>query len=122
MGIPSYTERNLLTEEVFKSTLEGQKEIKMYGEALRRMNSELKFIMNYDNMNNFLWNRIETFKPFLLFHFELKEIKKKFNEFVPSERGTAYFKAWEQYLSNIPFQLVPSKLFKIPVPFNISKC
>jgi hypothetical protein len=56
----------------------------MYGEALRRMNSELKFIMNYENMNNFLWNRIETFKPFLLFHFELKEIKRKVNEFVPS--------------------------------------
>jgi hypothetical protein len=69
IGFPSYTERGQLTEEGFRGTLEGQKEIRLYGEALRRINSELKFVMSYDGLTASLWNRIETFKPSLLFHF-----------------------------------------------------
>jgi hypothetical protein len=39
---------------------------------------------------------------------------------VPSDRGAAYFKAWQEFLNNVPFQLVPTKLWKIPLPYSIS--
>jgi hypothetical protein len=57
----------------------------------------------------------------LLFNFELREVKRKLPDFVPSERGAAYFKAWQEFLNNIPFQLVPTKLWKIPLPYAVSR-
>ena len=92
-----------------------------FGEVIRKVNGELKYSMHPQNFTNSLWNRIEGFKPFLFFNFTLKELKKKTNGFIDSERGVDYFSAWKNFLSSVPFQLVPVKLWKIPLPFETSK-
>mgnify|MGYP000044162868 CR=1 FL=1 len=76
--------------------------------------------MHPENLNSFVWNKVENFKPFLFFNFELKEMKRKGTDFIASERGAAYFKGWQE-LANIPLQLVPLKLWKIPLPFEVGK-
>jgi hypothetical protein len=91
---PSFSERNILTEDNFKQMVDNQKELGPLIEAFRRINGETKLSMHPDALCTFLWNRIENFKPFLFFNFELREMRRKGNDFASSERGTAYFRAW----------------------------
>ena len=115
---PSYAERNVVREEDFVRSIETHPGFKQYADAVRSINGSLKLAMGSDSLTSILLHRIENFKPVLACCFELREMKGNVGDFVGSERGQAYFRAWQTYLKKMPFHLVPTKLWRIPLPYQ----